>query len=207
MVKKLIYILVLLFLAATAGAQINIYVGGNLQGNYSWLREDGHTFKPGFGGGFSFAYWEYEYWFIKAGLDYHYMASSGLRYPDEYDVEPTNSEDKINIEFTEQTLGIPLALYFRPYESGENALLIVGKLETIFVIHLKESSEEFGDVVRKGTEVKSRMKTGLGLGVGYQRQLDRNMYLNVYPSFNLDIRGHRAFNSINLTAEILFGVY
>jgi hypothetical protein len=205
--KRAIYIVAFLALASAAGAQINIFLGGNLQGNLSWLRGDEHTFKPGFGGGFSFVYWEYEYWFIKAGLDYQYKSSSCLTYPDQYDVEITGPDDRINIGFTEQTIGIPLVLYFRPVESGENTLLIVGKLETILVVHLKENSDEFGEVVRHGTEVKSRIKTGLGLGAGYQRQLDRNLYLNIYPSFNIDLRGYRAFNSVTLTAEILFGVY
>ena len=207
MIKRAIHIVVFLLFTVTAGAQIDIFMGGNLQGNYSWLRGDEPTFRPGFGGGFSFVYWEYEYWFIKAGLDYHYITSSSLRYPDDYDVDITMPDDKIRIAFTEQTIGVPLALYFRPVEEGENTLLLVGKLETLLVVHLKENSDEFGEVVRKGTEVKSRMKTGLGLGVGYQRQLDKQLYMNIYPSFNFDIRGHRAFNSITLTAEILFGVY
>lgn len=207
MIKRVIHIVVFLFFATAAGAQINIFMGGNLQGNYSWLRGDEPTFRPGFGGGFSFVYWEYEYWFIKAGLDYHYKSSSSLVYPDDYDVDITDPEDRIHIRYTEQTIGVPLALYVRPFESGENTLLIVGKLETMLVVHLKEDSDEFGEVVRKGTEVKSRMKTGLGLGVGYQRQLDKQLYMNIYPSFNLDIRGHRAFNSITLTAEIILGVY
>jgi hypothetical protein len=59
----------------------------------------------------------------------------------------------------------------------------------------------------KGTEVKSRTRTNLGVGVGYQRQLDKHTYLNIYPSFNIDVRAQRPFNTINLTAEFLFGVY
>ncbi len=206
-VKRVFYIIGFLLLASTAGAQINIYLGGNLQGNYSWLRADEHTFKPGFGGGFSFVYWEYEYWFLKAGLDYVYKSSSALEYPDQYDVDITGPDDKINIEYFEQALGIPLTVYFRPYESGENALLITGTLQMMFTVHLKENSDEFGEVVRKGPELNSRAKTNLGLGVGYQRQLDRYMYLNVYPSFNFDMRSYRPFNSITLTAELIFGVY
>jgi hypothetical protein len=171
------------------------------------MRDDGSTFKPGFGGGISFAYWEYEYWFIKAGIDYHFMSSSARRFADNYDVIPSDPEDKIDLDFTEQTVGIPLAAYFRPFESGENTMLVVAKMEAAFVVHLKESSEEFGEVVRKGSEIKTRMKTNVGLGVGYQRQLDRYMYLNVYPSFNLDVRGDQAFNSITLTVELLYGVY
>jgi hypothetical protein len=205
--KRVVYMLGFLILSAAAGAQINIYLGGNLQGNLSWIRGDEPSFKPGFGGGFSFVYWEYEYWFIKAGLNYNYKSSSSLEYPDNYDVEITGPDDRINLEVFEQTIGVPLTLYFRPFESGENTLLITGSLATQMVVHLKENSEEFGELVLKGNEIKTRMKTGVGIGVGYQRELDRQLFLNVYPSFNVDIRSRHPFNSITLTAEILFGVY
>lgn len=196
-----------LMVTSLAGAQINIYLGGNLQGNYSWIRGDENTFKPGFGGGFSFVYWEYEYWFFKAGLNYHYKQSSSLEYPDYYDVEITSPDDRVNLERFEHLIGIPLTIYFRPLESGENTLLLVGSLETMYTLGVRENSAEFGEVSKKGTEIKSRVKTNLGLGVGYQRQLDRHLYLNIYPMFNLDMRAERPFNSVTLTAELLFGVY
>ena len=207
MFKRAIYLLAFLLLSVTAGAQINIYLGGNLQGDYSWLRGDEHTFKPGFGGGFSFVYWEYEYWFLKAGLDYNYKSSSSLEYAEDYGVPITDPDDKINITFKEQTIGVPLIIYFRPYESGANTLLITGSLKTMFIVHLKENSEEYGELVLKGSDIKTRAKTNVGIGVGYQRQLDQHMFLNIVPSFNVDIRSIRAFNSITLTAELIFGVY
>ena len=129
MFKRTIYLISLLFLSATAGAQINIYLGGNLQGNYSWMRGDNHTFEPGFGGGFSFVYWEYEYWFLKAGIDYMNKTSSFLEFPEDYGVPINDPGDKVNISFTEQTIGLPLTVYFRPYESGANTLLITGSLK------------------------------------------------------------------------------
>ncbi len=205
--KRAIYILCFLLFASTAGAQINIYLGGNLQGNYSWIRSEQTSYKPGFGGGFSFVYWEYEYWFIKAGVDYQYKASSSYEYPDIYDVPDYGPDDKINIDIFEQNVGVPLTIYFRPFESGENALLITGSLETMLTVHQKASNEEYGDLVFSGSDIDSRMKTNLGIGVGWQRQLERYTYLNIYPSFNMDIRAQRPFNSITLTFEILFGVY
>jgi hypothetical protein len=205
--KRAVYIVAFLLIAGAAQAQINIYLGGNLQGNYSWIRGDENTFKPGFGGGFSFAYWEYEYWFLKAGLDYVYKSSSSLEYPDFYTSDINSAEDKVILERFEHRIAVPLAIYFRPIEEGENAMIVVGSLTTMFAMAIKESSEEFGEVSFKGNEIKSRMKTNIGLGVGYQRQLDRHTYLNIYPSFNMDLRADRSFNSINLTAELLFGVY
>ncbi len=194
-------------LSFTAVAQINIFLGGNLQGNLSWMRGDNPTYEPGFGGGFSFVYWEYEYWFIKAGLDYNFKSSSRLDYPEDFEVEIDDPDDKLQISYSEQTLGVPLAVYFRPVESGGNSLLITGTLETIFVSRLKESAEELGELVLKGNDVKKRTKTNVGIGVGYQRQLEQHTYLNIYPSFNTDIRADRAFNSVTLNVELIFGVY
>ena len=205
--KRAVYAITFLLISISAGAQINLYLGGNLQANYSWIRGADPTYSPGFGAGFSFVYWEYEYWFIKAGLDYTYKSSSCLHYPDDYDVPITDPDDKVNITFSEQCVGIPLTIYFRPYESGANSLLITGSLEMMFVAHLKENAEEYGELILKGNDIKSRMKSNVGFGLGYQRQLDNHMYLNIVPSFNMDIRAARPCNSIKLTVELLFGVY
>ena len=207
MIKRAVYLLVFWMFSLTAAAQINLYVGGNLQANYSWLRGDEHTFEPGFGGGFSFVYWEHEYWFLKAGIDYHYKTSSMLEYPDDYGIEPKSPDDKVMITFAEQSVGIPITFYFRPFEKGANTLLLAGTMQTSIVVGLKENTEEYGELVLKGTQIKARTKTNLGIGVGYQRQLDQHMFLNIVPSFNVDLRSVRAFNSITLTAELIFGIY
>ena len=54
MFKKAVYLAVFFLISVSAQAQINVYMGGNLQGNYSWIRGDEQTMEPGFGGGFSF---------------------------------------------------------------------------------------------------------------------------------------------------------
>lgn len=205
--KKALWIVPLFLLSQAAEGQINIFLGGNLLGNYSWMRGDNHTFQSGFGGGFSFIYWEYEYWFLKTGIDYTRKTSSSLRYPDDFHEPVTSPDDKVQITFTEQSIGIPLTAYFRPYESGASTLLITGSLELMYVVHLKESSEEFGELKMTGGAIESRIKTNLGIGVGYQRQIDRDTYLNIVPSFNIDIRSPRAYQSITLTAELIFGIY
>ena len=97
--------------------------------------------------------------------------------------------------------------FLRPYESGENAMLIIGTLEPMFTVHQKAYNEEYGELVFTGSDIASRLRTNIGIGVGWQRQLARYTYLNLYPSFNFDLRADRPFNSITLTAEILFGVY
>ena len=163
--------------------------------------------EPGFGGGVSFVYWEYEYWFLKAGLDYYRKTSTMMDYPDDYGIEPENADDKINITYTEQSMGIPLTVYFRPYEWRANTILLSGSLTTLFVLSLKENSDEYGELVLKGIDLKTRVKTNVGLGVGYQRQLDKHKFLNIIPSYNIDLRGDKAFNSITLTAELIFGIY
>jgi len=205
--RRAIYILGFLLTASTAGAQINIYLGGNLQGNYSWIRSEQTSYEPGFGVGLSFVYWEYEYWFIMAGVDYLNKSSSSYEYPDIYEVPDYGPDDKINIDINEQSIGIPITIYFRPYESGNNALLLLATLEPMISIKQTANNEDYGELVFRGGEIQSRLKTNIGLGVGWQRQLDKYKYLNIYPSFNMDIRAERPFNSITLTAEFLFGVY
>lgn len=207
MYKKAIYLIVFLLASFAGQAQVNVYLGGNLQGNYSWIRGDEPSKEFGFGGGVSFVYWEYEYWFLKAGLDYYNTSSTVLDYPDDYGVEPENAEDKINISYTQNSVGIPLTVYFRPYEWGANTLLITGSLTTMFVVNLKANSEEYGEVVLKGTDLETRVKTNVGIGAGYQRQLDKHLFLNIYPSYNIDLRGDVSFNSIRLTCELIFGIY
>jgi hypothetical protein len=207
MLKRAVYLVLFLIVSVAGQAQINVYLGGNLQANYSWIRGGEASKEPGFGGGVSFIYWEYEYWFLKAGIDYYHKTSSMMDYPDDYGVEPENADDKINITFTEQSIGIPLTVYFRPYEWRANTILLSGSLTTLFVLSLKENSEEYGELVLKGIDLKTRVKTNVGLGVGYQRQLDKHKFLNIIPSYNIDLRGDRAFTSITLTAELIFGIY
>lgn len=205
--KRALYIFAFLLISTLAGAQVNIYMGGNLQGNYSRIRGDEATFNPGFGGGFSFAYWEYEYWFLKSGLNYEYKHSSSLVYPDFYGVEPAGPDDKELVERMEHHLGIPLAVYFRPLERGENSMIVVAGFDNMITLAAKENSERFGEVKLEGNDIKTRIRMTIGLGIGYQRQLDRHAYMNIYPSFNVDVRSDRPFNSFTLTAEFLFGVY
>jgi len=207
MFKKAVYLAVLFLISVPLQAQINVYMGGNLQGNYSWIRGDEQTMEPGFGAGFSFVYWEYEYWFIKAGIDYTNKTSTILDYAEDYGVIPENPDDKINTTFREQAIGIPLTIYFRPYEWDANTILITGTLEAMMAINVKESSEEYGEIVLKASDFHTRTKTNLGIGIGYQRQLDKHMFLNIVPSYNIDLRADRAYNSITLTAELIFGVY
>jgi hypothetical protein len=205
--KHALWSVCLFFLVQLTEAQVNLYVGGNLQGHYSWMRGDNPTLEPGFGGGFSFVYWEYEYWYVKTGVEYSMKSSSSLRYPEDFNEPVTTPDDKVQISYREQSVSIPVAVYFRPYESGANALLISGSLSLMYVAHLKESTDEFGELALTGGDIKQMFKTNLGIGAGFQRQLDRHTYLNIIPSFNLDIRSPRAYQSITLTAELIFGIY
>ena len=207
MLKRALYLIVFLFISVASHAQVNMYLGGNLQGNYSWIRGGDASKEPGFGAGLSFIYWEHEYWFLKAGIDYNQMTSTMLDYPDDYGIVPENEDDKINITYTEQDIGIPITFYFRPYERGANTLLIAGTLKTIFIASLKENSEEYGEIALKRSDLDSQIKTSVGIGLGYQRQLDKHMFLNIIPSYNIDLRGYKAFNSITLSAEFIFGIY
>lgn len=207
MSRKIVYLTLFLLVSLASQAQVNVYMGGNLQGNYSWIRGDEPLMEFGFGGGVNFIYWEQEYWFLKVGLDYYNLNSTVLEYPYDFGIEPQDAEDKINIGYTEHAVGIPLTFYFRPYERGTNTILLTSSLTTKFVVSMEEHSEEYGEIVLKGSDLNNRIKSSVGWGVGYQRQLDKHMFLNIVPSFNIDLRGHVAFNSITLTTELIFGIY
>jgi len=207
MKKRALFLAIFLMLSLASQAQINVYMGGNIQGSVTRIRGNEATSNPGFGVGASFVYWEFEYWFLKTGLDYYNRTSSILDFPDVFDVEPLGPDDKIRITYNEHAVGVPISFYFRPLESGGNTLLLTASLNTLIVAGLKASSEEYGEVALKGTDVKYRVKTNLGLGVGYQRQLDEHMFLNLVPSFNIDLRGDKTFNSFTITVELIFGVY
>jgi hypothetical protein len=207
MFKRAVYLLIFVSISISANAQINLYMGGNVQGNYSWIRGDEPTYDPGFGAGFSFIYWEYEYWFIKAGIDYHYKTSSIFDYTDIYGVPPLEPDDKIRISYTEQAVGIPVTFFFRPYERGSNALLLTGTLEPMVVASLKANSDEYGELVLPASGSRTLVKSNVGIGVGYQRQIDKHKFLNLVAAYSMDLRGTPSYNAITLTAEFIFGVY
>lgn len=207
MSRKIVYLTLFLLVSLASQAQVNVYMGGNLQGNYSWIRGDEPLMEFGFGGGVNFIYWEQEYWFLKVGLDYYNLNSTVLEYPYDFGIEPQDAEDKINIGYTEHAVGIPLTFYFRPYERGTNTILLTSSLTTKFVVSMEEHSEEYGEIVLKGSDLNNRIKSSVGWGVGYQRQLDKHMFLNIVPSFNMDLRGHVVYSSITLTTELIFGFY
>jgi hypothetical protein len=134
-------------------------------------------------------------------------SSAVLDYPDDYGIVPEDENDKIHITYLEQTVGIPLTFCFRPIESRGNTMLITGSLNTLVVAGMQLDSEEYGEHRLKGTDIKTRLKSSVGIGIGYQRQLDKNLYLNIVPSYNIDLTGDKAFNSIILSAEVIFGIY
>lgn len=207
MLKRAVYLLAFLLVSLAAEAQVNVFLGGSLQGNYSSIRGDEPTYNPGFGAGFTFIYWEYEYWFIKTGFDYYYKSSSVLDYPDIYEVPVLDPDDKIRISYTENAVGLPISLFFRPYESGANALLLTATLEMIVIASLKADSEEYGEMVLEGSSQRNWTKSNVGFGVGYQRQIDRNAFINIVASYTMDIRSTPSFNTINLSLEFIFGAY
>jgi len=206
-IKHVLILLLFLSLSVASSAQINVYVGGNLQGLYSGVRADQSSYKPGFGLGASFYYWEYEYWFFKAGFDYTFKSSLVTDYPDDFFEGIEDFPTMVDILYKQQDLSLPLTVYFSVLENRGNALLLAGTLEVAYTTFVSQQNDLLGEIKLKGKHIQNPLKTSVGFGVGYQRQLDRNIFINAVPSFNVELRAPRPFNTIKLTVEVMFGVY
>ena len=205
--KHVFILLFFLLLSVASNAQVNIYLGGNLQGLYSGVRTEQSTYKPGFGAGVSFYYWEFEYWFFKAGFDYTLRSSLITDYPVDFFEGIEDFPVMVDILYKQQDLSIPLTVYFSVLEDRGNALLLAGILEIGYTTHIPQQNDLLGEIKLTGSHIKNPLKTSVGVGIGYQRQLDRNIFINAVPSFNIELRAPKPFNTIKLTVEVMFGVY
>jgi len=206
-IKFFLLAVIALFLFTGANAQINTFIGGNLQGSYSVVRENDASYKPGFGGGLNFYYWEHTYWFIKAGIDYSNKSSGYYDYPVLFGEEYGDFPDPVEIKYIQHDISIPISAYFPILEKNGNYFILVGSLEMAFALIGRLSNADFGTIQLKGDDFNNRLRTTVGFGAGYQVQLDQNIYLNAFPSYHVDLRSDRPFNSIRLTVEIMFGIY
>ena len=100
-----------------------------------------------------------------------------------------------------------MTVYFSVLENRGNALLLAGTMEIAYTTFVSQQNDLLGEIKLKGKHIQNPLKTSVGFGVGYQRQIERNIFINAVPSFNVELRAPRPFNTIKLTVEVMFGVY
>ncbi|MBN2698370.1 MAG: hypothetical protein JXR52_06055 [Bacteroidales bacterium] len=205
--KIIVPALFLFWSSSAIHAQINTYLGANIQGLYTGLRMENASYRPGFGTGASIYYWEYDYWFIKAGIDYMYKSSLFPGSPILFDQAPPDPDREIMVDYRQHDVGIPITAYFRLIEQGGNALLLTGTLEMSLALKAVLNAGDYESLVLTGNDIDKPLRTNLGVGAGYQLQINRETYFNIIPSFHLDLRSDRPFNVFKLTVEMMFGVY
>ncbi|HDR68105.1 MAG TPA: hypothetical protein ENN61_03545 [Bacteroidaceae bacterium] len=205
--KTLLLVLVFILMVSVIKAQINTYVGGTIQGLYTGARIDNATYKPGFGIGAAIYYWEFNDWFFKTGIDYTLKSSSFFDSPVLFGQAYQDDANDIKIDYRQHDLGIPLTIYFRLIERSSNAMLLTGTLEMSYALAGIMKSDGFDKVILTGRDFDKRLRTAVGIGVGYQWQIDRDLFFNLIPSYNVDLRSERPFNTFKLTVEMMFGIY
>ncbi len=188
-------------------AQINTFIGASVTPSFTGVRSDEASFRPGFSTGFTYVYWDFTNWFFKSGLNYSFRSSEILDYPQYFTNVYNNPPVPVRLVYDQRNLAVPLTAYFAFYNRNQNALLVTAGMELLVTTSVTYTHETYGSSTLKRASLDNRFKTQLGLGVGYQRQLTDFLYLNLVPSFYMDIRSDRPFNSIRLTMELIYGIY
>ena len=188
-------------------AQINTFMGVTVSPSLTGVRQTEASYRPGFSAGVSYIYWDFTNWFIKSGLEYTFRSSEILDYPEYFEGVRNDPPVPVHMVFDQKNIMIPLTAYFAFFNKAENALLLTAGMELMVTTSVSYSHDTYGKATLRGDDLDNRFKTHLGIGVGYQRQLSRFLYLNAVPSFYMDVRSDRPFNSIRLTLELIYGVY
>jgi len=190
-----------------AGAQINTFAGASFTPSFTGVRSDDASFRPGYSAGFSYIYWDFTNWFIKSGINYSFRSSEILDYPEYFTNVYNNPPVPVRMVYDQRSLAVPLTAYFAFYNRNENALLVTAGMELLLTTSVTYTHDTYGSSTLRSADLDNRFKTQLGLGVGYQRELTNFLYLNLVPSFYMDIRSDRPFNTIRLTMELIYGIY
>lgn len=206
-INRTILIVLLLTGSMVSSAQIESFIGGSITPGISKVRSSNSTFSASYGGGFSYVFWDNPAWYVKSGLEY-YKRTSGIReIPKHFTVPPAELFVPVEMVFEQSDLVIPIQAFFPFRDRKGNALLLAGGLEVMYTIQQKYQHDVYGDAVFSGADINTKVNTGIMFGAGYQREISDDLYFNVFPSFNFDIRSDKVFSGFELTLEILYGVY
>ncbi len=205
--RKVFIAVLFLLIVSTGSAQINSFVGAMAFPTIGKTRVYDGSMALGYGGGITYVFWEYKEWFIKSGAEFISRSSMIRDIPRHFEV-PSGSELVLtDVNYQQQDLAIPIAVYYLPYEKKGNAVLVMGGMNVMYSIREKYMHDTYGSVVFSGEDIENEVKIGFTLGAGYQRELSNIMFLNVFPTFNMEIKANKPFTSIGLTVELIYGIY
>lgn len=205
--RKYLIVIALLLLANAGTAQITSFVGARAYPSYGKTRVYDGSMALGYGAGITYVFWEYNNWFIKTGADFLSRTSTIQDIPRYYEVPRGLELVRTDVLYKQQDISVPIYIYYLPWEKKGNAILVVGGMDVMYTIQTNYEHDTFGSVSFDGADIDNKVKAGFTLGAGYQRELTDIMFLNVYPTINLDIRSDKPFTSFGLTLEWIYGIY
>lgn len=205
--KRIILISILAFISLGVHSQITSYLGASATAGITQIRNTNNTtYGLAYTAGISYALWEFPGWYLKSGLGFT-SRYSGLQDIPKYWVNPEDPFTRIDINYNQLDLSLPIQGFFPVFQHKNHTLLLLGGLEMFYTLREQYQNDNYGIATVTGVSIETPIKTGLMFGAGYQYQFNDITYLNIFPSMNFDIRSDRRFTSFLLTAELLIGVY
>ena len=201
-------VLVALFLAALSNmdAQHIHYLSGTLNTGISKVREPDSRFNLTYGGQFSYVFWENPGWYLKYGLGFSSQASGIFEYPLLFDVSQEELNKKTDMSYNRMDFYIPLQGFFTFYRYRRESFFALAGLELNYSFREIYTHDEYGKVKVPFDDIDKRIKSAAMIGIGYQKEFSRLQYLNLYPSFSMELRAERPFYAIKLNAEFIYAL-
>jgi hypothetical protein len=196
-----------LFYAGNLSAQISSFIGISLTPGFSSTRSVNASYAASYSGGVDYILWENPGWYLKTGLEFQSRNSGVREIPKYFEVDPEDIFTPVDMKYGELNVLIPLQGFFPLLKKKDNAMLLAAGMEIMITLEERFVHDVYGKASVNGEDINKAFKTGIMLGAGYQRELSDILFLNIYPSVNLDIKADRPFTSFELTIELLYGVY
>ncbi len=193
------------FLSGTS--QITSFIGASAYSTLSKTRTSDASFAIGYGAGISYVFWENDEWFIKSGADFISRSSNIVDLPRYFDVTGDQGLVEIGQLYNQKNIVVPIAVYFIPWKKKKNAILVMGGMNIMYTIQSKYQNDTYGTHVLSADDIDHNVKVGFLLGAGYQREFSDVLFLNIFPTLNIDIRSDDPFTTFGLTLEMIYGVY
>lgn len=199
-----ITVIILICIPSLSTAQISSFLGGSLSSGPGVVKANESDYALGYSGGISYVLWENPAWFFRSGIVYAKRTSFVNEFPIAF---PNPGYEKLDMKYSQYDLQMPLQAFFPVIHNKPNALLLMGGLELNYTTRAKYENDMLGSALVAGSDLNRQISTAVSIGAGYLRRLDQDFYLNIYPSFNRDLRADKTFNYFKITLEIMYGLF